>query len=69
MLFDRDIEPNCAYCRFSSMLGDDEVVCIKRGIMSGFGSCGAFTYEPTKRVPGKIYRLRATELSEEDFAL
>jgi len=51
------------------MLGDDEVVCIKRGIMSGFGSCGAFTYEPTKRVPGKIYRLRATELSEEDFAL
>jgi len=69
MLFDRDIEPNCAYCRYSSSLGTEEVICVKRGIMSGFGSCGAFRYEPTKRVPGTVYRLEPTGLTEEDFTI
>ena len=69
MLFDRDIEPNCAYCRYSSSLGTDEVVCVRRGIMSGSGSCGAFNYEPTKRAPGALYKLKQTELTEDDFII
>ena len=69
MLYDRDIEPNCAYCRHSSTLGADEVVCVRRGIMSGTGSCGAFSYEPTKRAPGAICKLKPTELTEEDFTI
>ena len=69
MLFNRNIEPCCAYCRYSETLGYDEYACSKRGIMSGFGFCGEFRYEPTKREPQPLPNLKASELSEEDFTL
>jgi len=69
MLFDRKIEPSCAYCSYGTALGNDEVMCIKRGIMAGHGSCGAFHYEPTKRVPEVKPSLVFTGFSEEDFTL
>jgi hypothetical protein len=69
MLFDRNIEPSCAYCRYGEALGYDEYACSKRGIMAGSGSCGTFRYEPTKREPEPLPNLRASGLSEEDFAL
>lgn len=34
MLFEKDIEPRCAYCKRGSLLGEDQVICLKRGIMS-----------------------------------
>jgi len=69
MLFDRNIEPSCSYCRYGTFMGYDEVACVRRGIMSGAGYCGFFRYEPTKRVPPIIPRLNLSELSEEDFTL
>jgi len=69
MLFDRRIEPGCAYCSFGALLGENEVACIKRGIMYGYGSCGGFSYEPTKRVPRSLPDLKIKGLSEEDFTL
>jgi len=69
MLFNRNIEPSCAYCRFSSAMGDDEFACSKRGIMSGFGSCSSFFYEPTKREPEHLPSLKPSSLAEEDFSL
>jgi len=69
MLFNRNIEPSCSYCRFSESLGYDEYACSKRGIMSSAGSCGTFSYEPTKREPQPRPGFKASELSEEDFSL
>ena len=46
MLFEKDIEPRCAYCKRGSLLGEDQVMCLKRGIMSAAGSCRAFRYAP-----------------------
>jgi len=69
MLFKSNIEPSCAYCRFSTALGDDEYVCSERGIMSGYGSCGSYRYEPTKREPQALPDLRSIALSEEEFTL
>ena len=51
MLFDRNIEPRCGYCRHGSVLGFDEIACVKHGIMEAGGFCTAFKYEPTKRAP------------------
>ena len=31
MLFEKDIEPRCAYCKRGSLLGEDQVMCLKRG--------------------------------------
>ena len=69
MLFDRNIEPSCLYCRYGRKLGDNEIACLKRGIVDGTGFCGAFHYEPTKRIPQTARRLIASNLTEEDFSL
>ena len=69
MLFNRNIEPSCTYCRFGVALGYDEYVCAMRGIVSGSGFCSAFCYEPTKREPDVMPMYKSPELSEEDFTL
>ena len=69
MLFNRNIEPSCSYCRFGSDLGYDEYACSKRGIMSSEGSCSSFCYEPTKRAPEKLPSIRVSGLSAEDFTI
>ena len=70
MLFDRNIEPCCAYCRFGLDMGGDEVACVKHGIMTATGCCRMFSYEPTKRVPEAGPRvIQGTDLTEDDFSL
>ena len=69
MLFDPNIEPSCSYCHYGTALGYGEVVCKKRGIMSAFGSCTVFRYEPTKRQPTISPILKTSSFTEEDFTL
>ena len=69
MLFDRNIEPSCAYCRYSTALGRNEYACVKNGVMGGDGFCGAFRYEPIKRVPPVLPSVYQAILSDEDFRL
>jgi len=69
MLFRHNIEPNCSYCLYGTCIGFGEVACIKRGIMSDYGSCNAFRYEPTKREPEYARNLSAPKMSEADFAI
>jgi len=69
MLFDPNIEPGCEYCRNGTALGQNEIACIKHGIMFSHGSCGAFRYEPTKRVPPVLPGFDISKFSDEDFAL
>ena len=69
MLFSKEIEPRCAYCQRGARLGDDKVMCLKRGIMSADGHCRRFRYDPLKRVPPKPPVLDLSSLSDEDFSL
>jgi len=69
MLFDNNIEPSCSYCRYGSAIGRNEYACEKHGIMFGYGFCGAFLYEPTKRIPTALPSLNSFGLSDEDFVL
>jgi len=70
MLFDRNIEPCCAYCRFGVDMGGGEVACLKHGIMAASGFCRQFSYEPTKRVPEAGPRITGnSDLTEDDFLL
>ena len=68
-MFDKNIEPNCAYCRYATDLGYDEYFCVRRGIMEGIGSCGRFRYEPTKRKPPSMPALKESGFTEEDFSI
>jgi len=69
MLFRRNIEPRCSYCKYGTRIGFGEVACTKRGIMSDYGRCSAFRYEPTKREPEFARNLRAPSMTETDFMI
>ena len=69
MLFRKDIEPRCAYCKKGNALSDREVICVKRGIVAAEDSCRAFRYDPMKRVPPRPVKLNTEKLSAEDFMI
>lgn len=69
MLFRRDMDPRCAYCRRGQQINDREVACVKRGIVPSEGQCRAFQYDPLKRVPPRPAALETGRLKAEDFAI
>ncbi len=64
MLFSRNILPSCSYCRFGSNIGDGEVACVKRGIVSAESFCRQYTYDPLKRRPDDQPRLNVSVLAD-----
>lgn len=69
MLFEKKIDPRCAYCERGAKLDEDSVVCIKRGVVSAGGSCRKFKYDPLKRVPARPAVPDFSRLKDEDFTL
>ena len=68
-LFQRGIEPRCTYCARGAAIEKGKILCTKKGVVSPEGSCGAFRYDPLKRVPPKPAVLDTSRLSEEEFRL
>ena len=68
-LFQKKIEPRCTYCAHGRALGDVQVVCPKKGVMSAGSHCRSFRYDPLKRVPPRPAKLAGVGLSDEDFRL
>ena len=68
-LFRGDIEPSCLYCRRGARIRENEVACVKRGIVPADGSCRSFRYDPLKRVPPRPAVLHLGGLSAADFSL
>ncbi|MBP3494348.1 MAG: hypothetical protein J6J83_07045 [Oscillospiraceae bacterium] len=68
-LFRKNIEPRCAYCTRGSQINEEEVACVKRGVVAADHHCGAFRYDPLKRVPPRPVALETAELKQEDFSL
>ena len=69
MLFQKSIEPRCAYCTRSAPLDDDSLLCAKKGVVSPGGHCRAFQYDPFKRVPPRPVAPDFSKLKDEDFTL
>ena len=69
MLFRKKIEPRCAYCAKGSQISEEEVACVKRGIVPAGYHCGSFRYDPLRRVPPRPVKLETDELSQKDFEL
>lgn len=69
MLFRKDIEKICAYCAHSRELSEDQLLCIKKGIVVPNHSCHRFVYDALKRVPPQNAPLSFERFSEEDFSL
>ncbi len=69
MLFRKDIEPCCAYCRSGTRLSDTEIICYKRGVVSSAGQCKSFKYDPLRREPPCPAPIDGSKYREEDFAI
>lgn len=69
MLFQKDIDPRCAYCKRGASLGEDRVMCMKKGIVTPEYHCRHFKYDPLKRIPQKPISADFSRLSEDDFRL
>ena len=68
VLFRKELEPRCAYCRHSSPLDDRNVGCYYKGVVGGGYHCRRFRYDPLKRVPPLAAPLRRA-YSPDDFKL
>ena len=68
-LFQKKMEPRCAYCARGRALDGDQVVCPKKGVMSAGSYCRSFKYDPLKRVPTPPVTLNLDKLKDEDFSL
>ena len=68
-LFRKKIEPRCEYCERGTQFSDTQVACVKRGVVDAAHHCGAFRYDPLKRVPPRPVKLEQGKLKQEDFSL
>ena len=64
MLFRKNIEPSCAYCKHGTQISLDKVGCLKHGIVPLYGACRKFVYDPLKREPERPRKLRVAEDGE-----
>ena len=69
MLFRKKMDPRCAYCAKGRTISDEEVACVKKGIVPSEGHCGSFVYDPLRRVPPRPRKLETEKLAREDFEL
>ncbi len=69
MLFQKSIDPRCAYCAKGSFLEKDDILCPKKGVVSAGDHCRHFRYDPLKRVPPAPAVVDFSKLKDEDFVL
>lgn len=69
MLFNKHIEPRCGYCQWATPLDGEQMMCVKKGIVTCAGSCRRFQYDPLMRTPPKPVSINFEHLRDEDFIL
>ena len=66
-LFGNKIHPACQYCTEAMQQMSENVLCLKKGIVSPHYSCKKFIYDPLKRVPPRPQSLQKYETK--DFSI
>lgn len=69
MLFRKKIAPSCIYCAYSTRLDDEQILCIKRGVVLESSKCRKFKYDPCKRIPLKPKAPDFSQYDDHDFSL
>ena len=69
MLFRKKIQKSCAYCANGTKLDEEQILCIKRGVVVETNKCRKFKYDPCKRIPPKAKAMDFKKYDEEDFSL
>ena len=69
MLFRKRIARSCSYCMYATKVGDEQMLCMKRGIVSKYSACRKFSYDPCKRIPSKPKALDFNKYKDKDYSL
>lgn len=69
MLFRKKINRACTYCLHGTQIDDEQVLCMKKGVVPVDGKCRKFCYDPCKRIPLKTKALDFKKYNEEDYSL
>lgn len=69
MLFRKRIEKSCSYCRYGTKIDEEQVLCIKKGVVPVSGKCRKFCYDPCKRVPVKPKAMDFSKYNDNDYSL
>ncbi len=69
MLFRKKIEKACTYCLHGTQMDEEQVLCIKKGVVPADSKCRKFCYDPCKRIPVKPKALDLGKYSQEDYSL
>lgn len=69
MLFRKKIARSCSYCAHGTQIDDEQILCIKKGVVSVCGKCRKFAYDPCKRIPVKAKALDLSKYKDEDYTL
>lgn len=69
MLFRKKIERSCAYCVYGANIGEEQILCSKKGLRTPESKCRKFRYDPCKRIPPKARVLDFSKYDKEDFSL
>lgn len=69
MLFRKKMERSCQYCAHCTKLSEDQMLCVKHGVVSIYYKCRKFQYDPFKRIPAKPKALDLSKYDQDDFSL
>ena len=69
MLFRKKMPRSCAYCTHGTKISNEQILCIKAGVVSEFYKCRRFRYDPCKRIPVKVKPLDISRYAKDDFTL
>ena len=69
MLFRKKIEKACTYCVHGTQIDQEQVLCIKKGVVPPEGKCRKFCYDPCKRVPAKPKAMDFSKYNDNDYSL
>ena len=69
MLFRKKILSSCTYCQHATRLSEDQVLCVKKGVVPADKGCRKFVYDPYKRIPLKAKAPDFEKYTDEDFTL
>ncbi|MEG2455337.1 MAG: hypothetical protein RSC08_03695 [Oscillospiraceae bacterium] len=69
MLFEEKIQPLCLYCQRGSALNEEEILCVKKGVVSPGFHCRGFRYDPLRRTPPRPIAVVRLKGDGEDFSL
>ena len=69
MLFRKKIPHSCEYCIHGTKLDEDQILCVKCGVVFEAEKCRKFKYDPCKRVPAKPKALDFSQYDDHDFSL